>query len=343
MWELITDLESDAILLDRFARLRDEAAFSRLVTRHGPAVLRACRRVLSCEHDVQDVFQATFLVLAGKAGNVGWGLSVGAWLRSVAIRLALHARARSGMRRNRERPLAEAFPESHHPIGDPDREIERRELRRVLDDALGQLPEKYRAPVVLCYLEGMTNDEAARELGWPAGSMSRRLERARCLLRRRLARTGLLILVLACGATLIARRALELESSLAGFPALARSRPGVLPPAHAEIDADGILSRLVRGHGDLPGREQIEALARISVRTAEQMLARDARENRGLWRFETGKLKETAEGLGRAVRMGDRVALLGTARRLDAACIHCHEVFRPGSSVSGPRSLPRIE
>ena len=72
--------------------LRDEAAFGRLVERHGPSVLRACRRVLRCEHDVQDVFQATFLVLADKAVEVGWGLSVRSWLRAVAVRLAMHAR-----------------------------------------------------------------------------------------------------------------------------------------------------------------------------------------------------------------------------------------------------------
>ena len=147
---MISDLETDAILLDRFARLRDEAAFGRLVERHGPMVLRACRRVLRCEHDVQDVFQATFLVLAGKAGKVGWGLSVRAWLNSVAIRLALHARARSGRRKIREVSLSVSLTEDHQPSGDPHQEIERRELRRVLDEALRQLPEKYRAPVVLC-------------------------------------------------------------------------------------------------------------------------------------------------------------------------------------------------
>src|SRR5262249_55118075 len=166
------------------------AAFGRLVERHGPAVLRACRRVLSCEHDVQDVFQATFLVLAGKAGKGGWGFSGRAWVRSVAVRLALPPGARARGRGDGERPMGAALPESHHPSADPHRDMERGELRRVLNDALGQLPEKYRAPVVLCYLEGKTNDEAARELGWPAGSMSRRLERARSLLRRPLARTG---------------------------------------------------------------------------------------------------------------------------------------------------------
>jgi len=340
---VIGDRENDAILLDRFARLRDQAAFNRIVERHGPAVMRACRRVLNCEHDAQDVFQATFLVLAGKAGKIGWGLSVRAWLHSVAIRLALHARARSGRRRTRERPLGVALSEGLESSGDPHREIERRELRRVLDEALRQLPEKYRAPVVLCYLEGKTNDEAARELGWPSGSMSRRLERARCLLRHRLAETGLILLALAVAAMSLPNRVADFASGQRKT-ALAGGEIEVDRPfAHGEIDADGILQRLVRGNGDSPGREQIEAMARNSVRVAEQFLVHDARENRGIWRFHAERMREAADGLGRAVVMDDRVAMLGTARRLDAACIQCHEVFRGGPSVSGPPPLPWIE
>ena len=176
MRELISDLESDAILLERFARLRDEAASGGWSNARagGPEGVpaRAPLRARRAGRLPGDVPRA-----GGKAGKIGWGLSVHAWLHSVAIRLALHARVRS---RAGEDPGAAARrrPQrgGQHPSGDPHEEIERRELRRVLDEALGQLPEKYRAPVVLCYLEGKTNDEAARELGWPAGSMSRRLE-----------------------------------------------------------------------------------------------------------------------------------------------------------------------
>ena len=192
---LITEPISDASLLERFASRRDEAAFGELVKRHGPQVLKICRLGLFSEHDVEDVFQATFVVLAHKAAAICWTESVESWLCAVARRLVLHARASAWRRQRRERPvtaLAGAWaeenggdlPEIYHPLCDPHEEIERRDVRRVLHAALGQLPDKYRDPVVLCYLEGLTNEQAARRLGWPAGTISRRLQRARSLLRQ---------------------------------------------------------------------------------------------------------------------------------------------------------------
>jgi RNA polymerase sigma-70 factor (ECF subfamily) len=351
---LIVDETTDATLLACFARTRDEAAFLVLVDRHGPGVLRTCRRILECEHDVEDVFQSTFLILADKAGLITWGESAGPWVQGVARRLALHSKVRTARRRNRERPLAALTArasngrpargdEGPHPRSDANEEIERSELHRLLDDALRQLPEKYRAPVVLCYLEGKTNDEAARELGWPTGSMSRRLERARTLLRHRLARTGFVLLALVGAALMLPRQAPEWASPPTASVPATRPAGDVRPPAHAEIDADGILLRLVRGDGALPGREQIEALARNSVRAAEQMRENEARENAGTWRLRTRRMGEAARALGLAVQAGDRVAMLGTARRLDAACVRCHEVFRAGLGVSGPPSATWIE
>src|SRR5262249_41584269 len=185
---------TDRELLERFAATGEEVAFAALVQRHGPAVLGVCRRVLGNEADAEDVFQATFLILARKAGVVPWQESVRHWLRDVARRLALQARCPPQRRRT-----AGEVPEQCDPHGDPLAEVARRELRLVLDEELGQLPEKYRAPVVLCYLEGKTNEQAAGELGWPAGSMSRRLARARALLRDRLSRRGLaLVVALSC-------------------------------------------------------------------------------------------------------------------------------------------------
>ena len=178
---------SDSILLERFVSHREEAAFVALVKRHGPRVQGTCRRVLRNEHDVEDVFQATFLLLARKAAGIAWRESVGGWLCAVAHRLALSARADASRHRRRETPFAtlagrpgrEGRPaRTVSSPGRPARSTSNvRDLRRVLDDELLHLPEKYRAPVVLCDLEGRTHQEAAAQLGWPSGSISRRLVR----------------------------------------------------------------------------------------------------------------------------------------------------------------------
>jgi RNA polymerase sigma factor (sigma-70 family) len=178
---------SDGQLVGRFAARRDEAAFETLLRRHGPMVLRLCRSVLRDLHAAEDAFQATFLVLACKASAIRKRQSVASWLYGVALRVARRARARGEQRRRLEAPgVAEpAAP----PAGDTDLQ----ELRWLLAEELQRLPEKYRAPLVLCYLEGKTNQAAARELGWPSGSMSRRLERGRELLRERLTARGLAV------------------------------------------------------------------------------------------------------------------------------------------------------
>jgi RNA polymerase sigma factor (sigma-70 family) len=176
---------SDGQLLQQFAARRDEAAFRLLVERHGPMVLGVCRRVLGHLQDAEDAFQATFLVLARKAGSIARQESVGSWLHGVAHRLALKAKGQAARRRERERQVA-TVPYTHSL-----QEFETCELRAVLDEEIGRLPQKYRAPLVLCCLEGKTHAQAARELGWPAGSMSRWLARGRELLGERLVRRGL--------------------------------------------------------------------------------------------------------------------------------------------------------
>jgi RNA polymerase sigma factor (sigma-70 family) len=175
---------TDRQLLDRFARRGEETAFEALVRRHGALVLGVCRRLLSNRCDVEDVFQATFLVLARKAASIRWQDSVGSWLYSVAYRLALKCRVDAARRKVHEQQAAEL------PRADSLSEMAWRELRSVLDEELQRLPEKYRAPLLLCYLEGLTNEEAARQLGWPRGTVSGRLARARELLRLRLQRRG---------------------------------------------------------------------------------------------------------------------------------------------------------
>ena len=178
---------SDGQLLEWFANRREgaaEAAFEEVVRRHGPMVLGVCRRLLGDRHAADDAFQATFLVLALKAGSVRNRESLGPWLHGVAARVA--RRARQTDRGRKEVPLdAGELPAAATA------EPAAAELRLVLDEELERLPEKYRRPVVLCYLEGQTQEEAARALGWTKGTISGRLARAKDLLRERLSRRGL--------------------------------------------------------------------------------------------------------------------------------------------------------
>src|SRR5262249_30186884 len=142
-------------------------------------------RVLGAHADVDDAFQATFVVLARKAAAPFWQESVGSWLYQVAYRLATRARVAAAQRRRHESQRRDLS--SVDALSD----LERREQRAVLAEELSRLPEKSRAPLVLCYLEGMTNEDAARQLGWTKGTVSGRLARARDLLRSRLRRRSL--------------------------------------------------------------------------------------------------------------------------------------------------------
>ena len=174
----------DALLLEAFATRRDAAAFAALVQRHGPMVLAVCRQVLRHAHDAEDAFQATFLVLVHKAGAIGRPERLANWLYGVAYRVALRARAQGSRRRMHEKEGLNV-----QAAGSP--EEARDDLGPVLHEEVSRLPAKYRLPIVLCYLEGQTKAEAARHLGWPEGTVSGRLARARELLRARLGRRGL--------------------------------------------------------------------------------------------------------------------------------------------------------
>ncbi len=175
---------TDAQLLSRFVAGRDEAAFAALVRRHGPMVLGVCRRLLRNPHDAEDAFQATFLVLVRRAGSVRKREAVGSWLYGVAHRTAREVRAVLARRRGHEVQV-EALPQP--AVLDP----EVADWRPLLDRELFNLPEKYRAPLLLCDLQGKCRKEVARELGLPEGTLSSRLATARQLLARRLARSGL--------------------------------------------------------------------------------------------------------------------------------------------------------
>jgi RNA polymerase sigma factor (sigma-70 family) len=175
---------TDGQLLESFLDGRDEAALAALVRRHGPMVWGVCRRVLTNHHDAEDAFQATFLVLVRKAASVRPRALVGNWLYGVARQTALKARALAARRKGRERQVTE-MPEA--AVADQDRGDD---LLKLLDEELGRLPDKYRAVLVLCDLEGKTRREVAGQLDLAEGTVASRLARGRAMLGRRLTRRG---------------------------------------------------------------------------------------------------------------------------------------------------------
>jgi RNA polymerase sigma factor (sigma-70 family) len=176
---------ADRELLERFSDRQEEAAFAELVRRHGPMVLGLCLRVLHNEHDAEDAFQATFLALSRKAVSLRPRESLCGWLHSVAYRIAQKTRIDAARRRRHEGRVAA------RQVPDPLAQMTLQEAHEVLHRELARLPDKFRAPLVLCYLEGQTRDEAAHRLGWPVSTLKSRLEQARERLRARLASRGL--------------------------------------------------------------------------------------------------------------------------------------------------------
>ena len=184
---------SEGQLLERFVACRDGSAFEALVERHGPMVLGVCRQFLRDPNDVDDAFQATFLILVRKAGSLRRKDLLGNWLYGVACRVSMRARVLAGRRLSRF-TLTEDLDRLAIDRGLADRESPPGpapgDEGPLLHEEVNRLPEKYRTPIVLCYLEGLTHDEAAAALGWPVGTVKGRLSRARDLLRSRLARRG---------------------------------------------------------------------------------------------------------------------------------------------------------
>ncbi len=188
---------TESQLLDRFAASRDELAFATLVERHGPMVLCVCRQFLHDPNDVDDAFQATFLVLVRKAGRLRQKNLLGNWLYGVACRVCLRSRAVAFRSRTRltlmehvqECPAGGAAEHDDPGAG----RLLSDEERPLVHEEVNRLPLKYRTPIVLCYFEGLTHDQAAARLGWPLGTVKGRLARARDLLRSRLVRRGIAV------------------------------------------------------------------------------------------------------------------------------------------------------
>ena len=217
---------SDRQLLEQFAG-GDEAAFTAVVDRYGGLVMGVCRRVLQHTQDAEDAFQATFMVLARKAGKIAWHDSVANWLHGVAYRIACQVRRETARLRTQDLGVHEPSVNGPDPAWS--------ELKPVLDEELNRLPARYRVPLILCCLEGKSRDEAATQLGWSVGSVKGRLERGREILRTRLARRGLALstalaasLLTGAGASAAVPATLALATVRAGMAMLAGQTVGVV-------------------------------------------------------------------------------------------------------------------
>src|SRR5262245_32392613 len=229
---------ADRELLERFTAGRDQDAFEAMVRRHGPLVLRVCRSVLRDEHAADDAFQATFLVLARKAGSLRRQELLGNWLYGVAHRVAARARVEAAKRLNRE---ARAEPRT---APDPAAELSAREVCAALEEEMSRLPEKYRAPFYLCHVEGKTRDQAARQLGCSLRTLQRLLERGRGLLQARLSRRGVSLTAALLAATLThgqAPAAVPTALLTATLTAALATTTGAAVPCKAAALAEGVL------------------------------------------------------------------------------------------------------
>jgi RNA polymerase sigma factor (sigma-70 family) len=233
---------NDRHLLEQFA-VGDETAFTALVDRYGGLVMAVCQRVLQHTQDSEDAFQATFMVLARKAGQIAWKESVANWLHGVACRISFQIRREKSRRQWREKAADELAVAGPDPAWS--------ELKPVLDEELARLPARYRIPLILCCLEGKSRDEAAAQLGWSAGSLKGRLERGRELLRSRLARRGLTLsaalaatLGAAAGAKAAVPLTLGLETIRAGMAMLAGQPAGIVSTQALTI-AQGALHAMI--------------------------------------------------------------------------------------------------
>ena len=257
------------------------------MTRHGPMVLSVCRRMLYDPRDVEDAFQATFLVLLRRAGSLGSVDPLGPWLHGVAYRVAARVRANAARRRAEEH--AAARPEAM----DFACEVERHDLRGILDEEIRRLPEKYRKPVVLCYLEGRTQEEAARRLRCTAGSVRGRLDRAREKLRDRLVRRGLApaagLIASILGAELasaaVPPRLIGATVSTLGRAATARAVAATEVSATVCDLADGmirtiVLAKLKLAASVMTAGAIVFALGFVLVTTFPRSVARDGQEVR---------------------------------------------------------------
>jgi RNA polymerase sigma factor (sigma-70 family) len=264
--------QSDRELVERFLARQDEAVFEALVRRHGPMVYRVCWRVLQHSQDCEDAFQATFLLLAQKLRTVRNRDSLASWLHGVAHRVSLKARAQAAARRQHQRRIAvsEVVP--------PD-DITWKELRAVLDAELASLPESLRLPLILCYLEGRTQAEAAGQLGWSKSTLIRRLDEARAALGRRLTRRGMVWSAALSGVLL---------SDCVASAALPRGLVGSTVTAAMLVTAGGAVTSVVSAKAAALTEGVVNAMFASKVKTVAAMLLLVGAMSTGIWFLGTG-------------------------------------------------------
>jgi len=330
-------LEDDQ-LLSRFFQDREDAAFGVLVERYGPLVYGVCRRILTDSNDAEDAFQATFLVLVRKGGTLRDPGRLASWLYGVAYRTARKLRAKAALRTRSERQASEMPSKSD--VSDMTYE----ELQAVLDEEISQLPEKYALPLVLCYLEGKTNAQAAAQLGWPEGSISRRLSRARELLRSRLAKRGLAMSV-ALIAAVFARPAaaavpvglLAATTRAATLAAQGVDLSELVTPRTAKLVQDVVAGMSAASKFAIP---TIAALASILlvIATAVWQFGSPL-EAASLFQFSRGN---TAHGLVTTPAVGTFVPVMTSASATDGAegASSCSVAAQPPASAAGGAVTP---
>ncbi|MFL5340521.1 MAG: sigma-70 family RNA polymerase sigma factor [Gemmataceae bacterium] len=326
-WSGPADSSDDGFLLAEFLATREEESFAEILRRHGPMVLGVCRRVLGDSADADDVFQATFLVLVRRAATIRRRNSLASWLHGVALRLARRALADSARRREIEAKAPARFAADETAADSND-------LRPVLDEELDRLPDKYRRPLLLCYLEGRTNAEAASQLGWPVGTVCGRLARARILLRSRLVRRGVTVSLLA---------ALPADDLLAEVPAkLAATTAriaGLLAAPEAGLAAVASrVAKLVDGatKAASPGRWKIAgaALALFGALTAGIAVVAHQRPAGPTNQPETAVAKPRLDAAGDPLP-ADAVFRLGTLRWRHEHTISSLTFLPDGRLISG--------
>jgi RNA polymerase sigma factor (sigma-70 family) len=315
----------DAQLLERFVAERDGAAFAELARRYGPLVYHVCRRVLHHAEDVEDAFQATFLILVRKASAVRRGAALGGWLHQVALRVALRTRA--------ARRDAEPYPDGGPAAPEAEDAALWRDLRRVLDEEVRQLPARYREAVVLYYLSGQTTEEAARQLGCARGTVLSRLAWARERLRKRLIQRGVALTAGALAVWLMQQAAsAAVPAPLIGSTALAAS--GL---AAGKGIAAGVVS--ARAASLMEGVLREMFLAKLKTTATVCVLAALVALGVGLWGGSAATGQPSADRREETTRPKaeprTRIALINLAYVLkhDDECRAARELFKKQAAV----------